>query len=106
MRNLGSRSAVAVTLFCLAAGCAAEREGDRDGPAVADDAPKTEAAAEPERAWRDTFDLGACTLLTSGRNRYFILEPGCRIVLAEGDGEEKEEVFIAVLDETEVVDGV
>ncbi|MHC4198572.1 MAG: hypothetical protein ACYSU0_01075 [Planctomycetota bacterium] len=99
-----SRNAVLVTISCLVAGCGAkvERGGGepekRAGPAsAAKDAPV-------QRAWKDTFDLDKCTLLTTGRNTYFILQPGYQILLAEED--RTEQVFITVLDETETVDGI
>jgi hypothetical protein len=41
-------------------------------------------------------------LSPTGRNPYFILEPGYRLVLEEG----KEQLVITVLDETKMVDGV
>ncbi|MHC4251119.1 MAG: hypothetical protein ACYS9X_18520 [Planctomycetota bacterium] len=104
--SLGAALVTFVTLSCLAAGCGAKREPGGPGPDVARDAAKAGADAEREPAWQDTFDLDTCTLLTAGRNRFFILEPDYRIVLADGEGDEKEEVFITVLDETEVVDGV
>lgn len=52
--------------------------------------------------WQEEFDLAKCKLLATGRNEYFILEPGFQLVL-EGGGER---VQITVLDETKVVDGV
>jgi hypothetical protein len=55
-----------------------------------------------ESAWQKTFDTAKCTLLTSGRNGYFVLEPGFQTVL-EGDGTKLQ---ITVLHETKVVDGV
>jgi len=52
--------------------------------------------------WQDEFDIAKCKLLATGRNDYFILEPGFQLVL-EGGGER---VQITVLDETRVVAGV
>lgn len=48
------------------------------------------------------FALAECTLNTTGRNAYFVLEPGFQLVL-EGGGDRLE---VTVLDETETVDGV
>lgn len=53
-------------------------------------------------AWQQEFAIASCTLKTEGRNRYFILEPGYRLVL-EGGGTK---VQITVLDETREVAGV
>jgi uncharacterized Fe-S cluster protein YjdI len=52
--------------------------------------------------WQEEFGIEKCTLQTTGRNEYFILEPGYQIVLEGGD----ERVEITVLNETKVVDGV
>ncbi len=52
--------------------------------------------------WQDKFDLAGCNLQTTGRNPYFVLEPGFQLVL-EGGGVKLE---ITVLNETKTVDGV
>jgi hypothetical protein len=52
--------------------------------------------------WRDTFPVDRANLADSGRNTYFILEPGHRLHLVDGDST----LTITVLDETRVVDGV
>jgi hypothetical protein len=57
------------------------------------------AAAGP---WQKEFDLSKCNMVTTGRNDYFVLEPGFQLVL-EGGGTR---VQITVLDETKTVDGV
>ena len=59
-------------------------------------------ATQADSSWQEEFDIANCELLTTGRNQYFILEPGHQIVL-EGDDEKVE---ITVLDETKMVDGV
>jgi len=46
--------------------------------------------------WTDSFDLGKCTLVSTGRNDYFILEPGYQLVLEHG----AEKLEITVLNET------
>lgn len=53
-------------------------------------------------AWQDSFDLSKCTLATTGRSTYFVLEPGHQLNLEGGDTK----LQITVLDQTEVVDGV
>ena len=58
--------------------------------------------AEAASRWQEEFGISSCNLLTTGRNPYFILEPGYQIVL-EGDDTK---VHITVLDETKTVDGV
>ena len=61
--------------------------------------PKAEAAAAK---FRDTFPVDKAGLLDKGRNTYFILEPGYRLVLEDG----KDTLTVTVLDETKMVDGV
>lgn len=53
-------------------------------------------------SWQDEFGISKRTLVPTGRNRYFVLEPGFQIVLEGGN----ERVAITVLDETREVDGV
>lgn len=57
---------------------------------------------EPNQSWQEEFGIEKCTLLATGRNSYFILEPGFRLVLEGGDTK----LQITVLKETKVVDGV
>ncbi len=53
-------------------------------------------------SWQEVFSIANCNLLTTGRNGYFVLEPGFQTVLEE----DEERVQITVLDETRTVDGV
>jgi hypothetical protein len=53
-------------------------------------------------AWQEEFGISKCNLLTSGRNEYFILEPGYQLIL-EGGGMKLQ---ITVLNETKAIDGV
>jgi hypothetical protein len=52
--------------------------------------------------WQEEFGLSKCNLQTTGRNEYFVLEPGFQLVLQGGDTK----LQITVLDETKTVDGV
>jgi len=65
-------------------------------------AAKDEGKDEGKTPWRDTFAVDKANLADTGRNTYFILEPGYRLILEHG----KDSLVIAVLDETKVVDGV
>ena len=62
----------------------------------------TSSPSETQSGWQEDFDISTCSIATTGRNDYFILEPGFQIVLEGG----KEVLKITVLDETEEVDGV
>ncbi len=58
------------------------------------------AAAQPQ--FQDTFNVDKATLLDKGSSAYMILEPGYKLILADG----KDTLTITVLDETKIVDGV
>jgi len=53
-------------------------------------------------SWQEEFGIEKCNLLTTGRNPYFILEPGFQLVLEGGDTK----LQITVLDRTKTVGGV
>lgn len=53
-------------------------------------------------SWQEEFGLEKRTLVSTGRNPYFILEPGFQLVLESPT----EKLTVTVLDETKVVDGV
>jgi uncharacterized membrane protein YkoI len=65
------------------------------------------ACAKSEQAggaagWKDGFAVDKNDLARTGRNPYFILEPGYRLHVSSG----KDTLVVSVLEETEVVDGV
>lgn len=94
MVRLVCRSVIAFVLFpVLVTGCA-----------VSENAPvnSTDSPSPPDSDWQDSFDISTCTMLTEGRNDYFILEPGFQLILEGG----QETLSITVLDETVEVDGV
>ncbi len=70
------------------------------GAAIA--AAATVANAGETGTWQKEFSLGDCALSATGRNQYFVLEPGFRILLENDDTK----VQITVLDKTRTVDGV
>lgn len=57
-----------------------------------------------KREYTDSFNLEDCTFSSTGSNRYFILEPGYRLVLE--DKKEDVELIITVLDQTKTIDGI
>lgn len=65
-------------------------------------ATKTNSSSGTGLDWQREFDFSTCNLVTTGRNPYFILEPGFQLVLEGG----KEVLKITVLDETVDVDGI
>jgi len=52
--------------------------------------------------WQDEFALSSCNLTTTGRNPYFVLEPGFQLILEGRDTK----LQITVLGETRMIDGV
>lgn len=62
-----------------------------------------------QSSWQEEFGISECSLVPTGRNQYFILEPGFQLVL-EGNtgllGKNYSKLVITVLDETRQVDGV
>lgn len=67
-----------------------------------DDKPKVEKADKDTGPWTEDFPVEKGELGPTGRNPYFILEPGYVLVLRKGN----EELTITVLDKTKKVDGV
>ncbi len=59
-------------------------------------------AVTPGAAWQETFAIKECKLATTGRNEYFVLEPGFRTELRSKDTR----LVVTVLDQTKMVDGV
>jgi hypothetical protein len=60
---------------------------------------------QDSRPFTDTFLVDAKDLSTTGRNPFFVLEPGYVLVL-EKAGEKKEVLTVTVLDETKVIGGI
>jgi len=57
-------------------------------------------------AFRESFNLDECTLTTTGRNNYFILEPGYQLTLVGADNKATVTLVITVLNETKKVGNV
>lgn len=57
-------------------------------------------------SFTDSFDLGKAELSPTGRNRYFVLEPGYQLVLEGTDKGKAMVLTVTVLNETKTVDGV
>lgn len=72
--------------------------GDDEAPAEA-----TKPRKAAEAVYTDTFHVGEEEWASSGKNPYFVLEPGFYSVLENEDGDR---LTVTVLDETREVDGV
>ena len=59
-------------------------------------------SSDPGPDWQERFGLSRRTLVTTGRNDFFILDPGFQLVLEGGN----DKLAVTVLEETVEVDGV
>ncbi len=64
---------------------------------------KREPAAAAADGWTDTFRVAPANFVSTGRNTYFILEPGYR---CRYEGKAGHTLAITVLNETKTVDGI
>ena len=62
----------------------------------------TTGCLNSRNTWQDEFNMSERTLVPTGRNQFFILEPGFQLVLES----KNEKLAVTVLDETKEVDGV
>jgi hypothetical protein len=62
-----------------------------------------ESANKPSATWTENFNLQECNFSTTGKNEYFILQPGYQLVLEGLDGKDKVRLVITVLDKIELV---
>jgi hypothetical protein len=61
-----------------------------------------QAQGSVKQDWRRTFTVDKANLVDAGRNTYFVLEPGYRLLYQKG----ADTLVITVLGETKIVDGV
>ena len=87
------------TIICSAA-TAGLLAGWLASPARARDEPR------PAASWTETLVPTDEKCLSTGRNDYFILEPGYQLSFEGKEGGKKVELVVTVLNETKVVDGV
>ena len=64
------------------------------------------ALAGDKDGFQDTFNVPADNFVSTGRNTYFILEPGYQMTFEGKDGGKPAGLVITVLDDTKTVDGV
>jgi len=58
------------------------------------------------KIFTDTFNLDSCSFSTTGRNQFFILEPGYQLTLEGKEDNEATKLVITVLDETKKVGNI
>lgn len=64
------------------------------------------ANSQSMSAWQDSFRLEGCAFSVTGRNPYFILEPGYQLILEGKDGQKAIQLEITVLNETKKVGSI
>jgi hypothetical protein len=89
-------------MLTLVSGCATEKETPAQQKA---EAPK-EGSGRADAFWQETLTVSDEPLAASGRNRYFILEPGYQLVFEGKDGGKMVSLIITVLEDTKQVAGV
>ena len=61
---------------------------------------------QTSEGWMSSFDLENCDFTSTGKNDYFILEPGYQVILEGEENGEKLQLVMSVLNETKIVDGI
>lgn len=67
---------------------------------------ETKQAVSSQRRWTDSFHLDNCNFADTGRNTYFILEPGFQLTLQGVEDDDSVALVITVLEDTQEIDGV
>lgn len=63
-------------------------------------------SASPAKRWTDAFNVSQCAWASTGRNDYFVLEPGYQQVFDGHEGKDAVHLVITVLTDTRTVAGV
>lgn len=58
---------------------------------------------EIKKVYTESFGIDSCTFMTTGKNNYFILEPGFQLTLLGVDGKDSTKLIITVLNETKKI---
>ncbi|MBE0638919.1 MAG: hypothetical protein IH598_10400 [Bacteroidales bacterium] len=61
---------------------------------------------EIKKEYTESFDLDSCTFKTTGKNMYFVLEPGFQLTLQGVDGKDSIKLIITVLNETKKIGNI
>jgi hypothetical protein len=68
--------------------------------------PTSQQQDQTAEGWMSSFNLEKCDFVSTGENKYFILNPGYQVTLeGEEDGEELK-LVMTVLNETKIVNGI
>lgn len=74
--------------------------------ASADICAETKQADSSRNHWTDSFHLESCNFSDTGRNTYFILEPGFQLILKGLEDNDSVTLVITVTSETQQIDGI
>jgi hypothetical protein len=103
-----STSAVVVTVLLIGGGMFSLRDMDVYGQSEQPTPPSTSLLSNSQASeeWMTSFDLENCNFASTGKNSYFILEPGFQAILEGEEDGERLQLTMTVLDETKEVNGV
>jgi hypothetical protein len=62
--------------------------------------------SQSDGQYKDSFNLDSCTFASTGKNTYFILEPGYQLTYKGKEDGEEITLIITVLNETKIVSGI
>lgn len=79
---------------------------ENESPAQQEQEEKEKVKEKTDKSWTETLTVLNEPLSPTGRNRYFILEPGYQLVLEGNEGREAVRLIITVLNDTKQVAGV
>jgi hypothetical protein len=77
-----------------------QEKGDISSP------PASFLTNQTSEVWMTSFNLENCDFASTGRNSYFILEPGYQAILEGVEEGEKLQLIMSVLNETKIINGV
>ena len=75
-------------------------------PAFGRQSAKSAAPATESKLWTDRFDTSACRWSSTGKNDYFILDPGDQAVFESRDGGKTVRLVITALSDTKTIGNV
>src|SRR5215211_5641163 len=108
MKKIHLSNSVAITIALLLEGMMIVSGMEVFGQQEEEDiSPFASLSTDPtSEGWMTSFDLENCNFSSTGKNSYFILEPGYQVILEGEEDGEKIQLVMTVLNETKVVDGI
>jgi hypothetical protein len=61
---------------------------------------------EKQKTWRNQFELSECQWFSTGKNNYFILEPGSQLILDGKEDDESVTLLVTVLNQTKKIGSI